>query len=82
MQKSMSYPNLFLEICRLVHIFAHTMAIERKNKGVISVRPPEGSDMKDRLILLAKKTERSINYWSVKAIEELLKKEKIKTNNK
>lgn len=50
----------------------------KEDKGVISVRPPENSDIKERLVKLADKTERSMNYWAVKAIEELLKKYKIK----
>ncbi len=59
-------------------IYLHTMSDEKEDKGVISVRPPEGSDIKEKLSKLAEDTERSMNYWAVKAIEELLKKHKIK----
>lgn len=54
------------------------MADEKDDKTVISVRPPEGSDIKEKLAKLADETERSMNYWAVKAIEELLKKHKVK----
>ncbi len=50
----------------------------KEDKGVISVRPPEGSEIKEKLAKLAENTERSMNYWAVKAIEELLKKHKVK----
>ena len=50
------------------------MADEKEDKGVISVRPPEGSDIKERLDLLAKDTERSMNFHAVKAIEAYLNK--------
>jgi len=63
--------------CRLAYIFAH-MEDVKEDKGVISVRPPEDSDLKERLAKLAFDTERSMNYWAVKAIEELLKKHKVK----
>jgi predicted transcriptional regulator len=52
------------------------MADIKEDKGVISVRPPEDSNIKERLIKLAEDTERSMNYWAVKAIEEILKKQK------
>lgn len=47
---------------------------EEKDKNVISVRPPEGSDIKERLAKLAEEQERSMNYLAVKAIEEYLTK--------
>lgn len=63
--------------CRLAYIFAY-MNDEKEDKGVISVRPPEGSDLKEKLSKLADDTERSMNYHAVKAIEEYLKKNKVK----
>lgn len=54
------------------------MTEEKEDKGVISVRPPEGSDMKDKLQKLAEDTERSMNYHAVKAIEQYLTKSKNK----
>lgn len=48
------------------------MVEEKEDKGVISVRPPEKSDIKERLNKLAEETERSMNYHAVKAIEEYL----------
>lgn len=50
----------------------------KEDKGVISVRPPETSDMKEKLAKLADATERSMNFHAVKAIEEYLKKHKVK----
>tara|TARA_R110000868_G_scaffold46222_1_gene152869 strand:+ start:217 stop:387 length:171 start_codon:yes stop_codon:yes gene_type:complete len=50
------------------------MAEEKEDKGVISVRPPEGSDIKERLNELAESTERSMNFHAVKAIEAYLDK--------
>lgn len=56
------------------------MAEEKEDKGVISVRPPEGSDIKERLNALAESTERSMNYHAIKAIEAYLdKKQNAKT---
>lgn len=46
----------------------------KEDKGVISVRPPEDSDIKEKLQKHADNTERSMNYHAVKAIEEYLKK--------
>lgn len=63
--------------CRLTYIFAY-MTEEKEDKGVISVRPPEGSDLKEKLAKLADDTERSMNYHAVKAIEEYVKKHKVK----
>lgn len=54
------------------------MAEEKEDKGVISVRPPEGSDLKDKLQKLADDTERSMNFHAVKAIEQYLIKTKPK----
>jgi predicted transcriptional regulator len=54
------------------------MAEEKEDKGVISVRPPEGSDLKDKLQKLADDTERSMNFHAVKAIEAYLSKNKSK----
>lgn len=57
------------------------MAEEKEDKGVISVRPPEDSDIKERLGKLAESTERSMNYHAVKAIEEYLKKQPSKNKS-
>jgi len=65
-------------ICIRVYTFAYTMD-EKEDKGVISVRPPEGSDIKERLNHLAETTERSMNYHAVKAIEAYLLKNNLKT---
>jgi predicted transcriptional regulator len=54
------------------------MSEKKNDKNVISVRPPNGSPIKERLQTLADKTDRSMNYWAVKAVEELLKKHKVK----
>ncbi len=48
------------------------------DKGVITVRPPKNSDLKDRLGKAALKVERSMNFLAIKAIEEYLKKQKSK----
>lgn len=50
------------------------MIEEREDKGVISVRPPENSDLKERLSKYAEDTERSMNFHAVKALEEYLTK--------
>lgn len=55
------------------------MQDEKEDKGVISVRPPENSDMKEKLQKLADDTERSMNYHAVKAIEQYLIKSKLKS---
>lgn len=52
------------------------MSDEKEDKGVISVRPPEGSDLKEKLQKLADNTERSMNFHAVKAIEQYLLKPK------
>lgn len=44
----------------------------------ISVRPNKDSDLKERLQKLSDKTERSMNYHAIKAIEQYLQKNKIK----
>lgn len=54
------------------------MTEEKEDKGVISVRPPEGSDIKEKLNSLAELTERSMNYHAVKAIEAYLEKNRSK----
>lgn len=54
------------------------MSEEKEDKGVISVRPPEGSDMKEKLQKLADDTERSMNFHAIKAIEQYLVKNKAK----
>ncbi|HRP30480.1 MAG TPA: hypothetical protein PKV73_01245 [Agriterribacter sp.] len=74
----MRLPNLFSKkenfvLCIRVYTFAYMME-EKEDKGVISVRPPENSDMKERLSKYADDTERSMNYHAVKAIEEYLSK--------
>lgn len=48
------------------------------DKRVIFVRPPKGSDIKVRLTKLAEKMDRSLSYVAAKAIEDYLKKHKIK----
>ena len=53
--------------------------MENDNR-VIFVRPPKGSDIKEKLTELAKRQERSLSYLAVKAIEEYLKKNKSKIN--
>jgi len=45
---------------------------------VIFVRPPKGSDIKERLTKLAEKLDRSLSYVAAKAIDEYLKKHKIR----
>lgn len=52
------------------------MQEEKDDKGVISVRPPEGSDIKEKLQKLADQTERSMNFHAIKAIEQYLVKTK------
>ena len=53
------------------------MAAKKEDKGNISTRPPKGSTLKQRLQTLADKTERSMNYHAIKAIEQYLQKNKI-----
>ena len=71
------FGNIFLFAYRYIHL--HTIMDEKEDKGVISVRPPEGSDIKERLNVLAEQTERSMNYHAVKAIEAYLLKNNLKT---
>lgn len=66
-------PNLFLGLSHKV-LLSHPM----NDKGVITVRPPKNSDLKDRLGKAALKVERSMNFLAIKAIEEYLKKQKYK----
>jgi len=54
------------------------MAEVKEDKGVISVRPPENSDLKEKLQKLADETERSMNFHAVKAIEQYLSKSNLK----
>jgi predicted DNA-binding protein len=49
-----------------------------QDKRVIFVRPPKGSDLKERLTKLSVKLDRSLSYVAAKAIDEYLKKHKIK----
>jgi predicted transcriptional regulator len=56
-----------------MYSFAHMGEI-KEDKGVISVRPPEDSDIKEKLQKIADDTERSMNYHAVKAIDEYIKK--------
>ena len=64
------------------YILSHTIMDEKEDKGVISVRPPEGSDLKQRLNDYAEATERSMNYHAVKAIDEYLTKHFTKPTKK
>ena len=71
------YFELLFGNCIQPNIFA-LMTDEKEDKGVISVRPPEGSDLKEKLQKLADDTERSMNFHAVKAIEQYLVKNKLK----
>lgn len=66
--------QLFWICGKYVVIFA---CMEQDNR-VIFVRPPKGSDIKERLTKLAEKQERSLSFLAAKAIEEYLKKHKVK----
>lgn len=87
MHNIFTFPNLFQQIFKIIwnlgiHVCTFVFMEEKEDKGVISVRPPEGSDIKERLDLLAKNTERSMNYHAVKAIEAYLDKNLPKVKKK
>ncbi len=73
MQIKMRPPNLFFyfEYLNTMSTFAF-MIEEKEDKGVISVRPPETSNLKELLLKCADETERSMNFHAVKALEEYL----------
>lgn len=72
----MSSPNFF-GICMRTYIFAHMMAAE-KDKKVISVRPKEGTSLREELIALADKKKWSLNFYVVEVLENHVKLEKRK----